>query len=116
MKSIIFNLLEQVVTDAHGEDIWDDLLAGAGLEGAYTSLGNYPDEDLLSPVSAASEHQRIFDRFYRGDNNVTLRTRGLGIGLAVVKSLTEAMGGTVAVACPETGGTVFRVALPTAAP
>lgn len=55
MKGIIFNLLEQVVTNAHGEDAWDDLLAGAGLEGVYTSLGNYPDEELLSLVSTAGE-------------------------------------------------------------
>lgn len=64
----------------------------------------------------AAERARIFDRFYRGEDNVTLRTRGLGIGLAVVKNLTEAMGGTVSVECPATGGTVFRVALPATAP
>ena len=54
MKGIIFNLLEQVVTDAHGDDAWDDLLERAGLDGAYTSLGNYPDDQLFALVGAAS--------------------------------------------------------------
>ena len=55
MKGIIFNLVEEVVTTAHGADAWDAVLAGAGLEGAYTSLGSYPDEDLTRLVAAASE-------------------------------------------------------------
>jgi hypothetical protein len=54
MKGIIYNLLEQVVTEQHGEETWDKLLADADLEGAYTSLGSYPDEELLALVGAAS--------------------------------------------------------------
>jgi hypothetical protein len=55
MKGIVFNLLEQVVTRDHGENTWDDLLSSAGLTGAYTSLGSYPDQDLGQLVGAASE-------------------------------------------------------------
>ena len=55
MKGIIFNLLEEVVSDAHGESVWDDLLSVSGVEGAFTSLGNYPDEDLFKLVGAASQ-------------------------------------------------------------
>src|SRR5712691_7479729 len=54
MKGIVFNLLEDTVSRKYGEDVWDDLLAAAGLEGAYTSLGGYPDGDLLELVDAAS--------------------------------------------------------------
>lgn len=54
MKGIVFNLLEGAVTSARGEDAWDDLLEAAGLDGAYTSLGNYPDHDLTDLVEAAS--------------------------------------------------------------
>jgi hypothetical protein len=54
MKGIIFNLLEQVVTNAYGEDTWDDLLAEAELEGVYTSLGSYPDENLRALVALAA--------------------------------------------------------------
>lgn len=55
MKGVVFNLLEAAVTRDYGEDTWDDLLAAAGLVGAYTTLGNYPDEELGRLVGAASE-------------------------------------------------------------
>lgn len=54
MKGIVFNLLEEVVSGEHGDETWDELLVAAGVDGAYTSLGSYPDEDLLKLVGAAS--------------------------------------------------------------
>lgn len=54
MKGIVFNLLEEIVADEYGEDTWDDLLDDAGLDGSYTSLGNYGDEELMQLVAAAS--------------------------------------------------------------
>jgi hypothetical protein len=54
MKGIVFNLLEGAVTKTYGEDVWDDLLDAAGLDGAYTSLGNYPDQHLTALVGAAA--------------------------------------------------------------
>jgi hypothetical protein len=53
MKGIVFNLLQQVVTDAYGADAWDDLLDRSGSSGIYTSLGSYPDEELESLVETA---------------------------------------------------------------
>jgi heme-NO-binding protein len=55
MKGVVFNLLEELVARDHGEDTWDALLDASGLEGAYTSLGSYADEDLLKLVAAASD-------------------------------------------------------------
>jgi hypothetical protein len=54
MKGIVFNLLAEVVAMQHGEDVWDDLLQTTGLDGVYTSLGSYPDEDMGKLVEAAS--------------------------------------------------------------
>jgi Haem-NO-binding len=54
MKGIIFNLLEDVVTNHYGADTWDNLLQAAQLDGVYTSLGHYPDEQLVALVGAAS--------------------------------------------------------------
>ena len=54
MKGIIFNLLQEIVEQEYGEKTWDALLAAAKLEGAYTSLGSYPDADLMKLVAAAS--------------------------------------------------------------
>jgi hypothetical protein len=55
MKGIVFSLLEDAVTRAYGEDVWDDLLDRSGLGGVYTSLGSYPDSDLFALVAAASD-------------------------------------------------------------
>lgn len=54
MKGVIFNLAEQVVSDAYGADTWDQLLDDTQLDGAFTTLGSYPDEQLFALVSAAS--------------------------------------------------------------
>jgi hypothetical protein len=55
MKGIIFNLVEEVVTSAHGPGAWDAVLDQAGLDGAYTSLGSYADDDLNRLVAAAAQ-------------------------------------------------------------
>ncbi len=55
MKGIVFNLLEQTVTEAHGEQTWDALLDKAGLSGSYASVGSYPDEQLGALVQAAAD-------------------------------------------------------------
>lgn len=55
MKGIVFNLLEEVVRREHGADTWDRLLERSSLEGAYTSLGTYPDSELMRMVGVASE-------------------------------------------------------------
>jgi heme-NO-binding protein len=55
MKGIIFNLLEEVVVSHHGEDTWDQLLTATSLDGAYTSLGSYPDGHVQKLVAAASQ-------------------------------------------------------------
>ncbi len=54
MKGIIFNLVEDSVVDAHGLETWDQILEKAGLDGAYTALGNYPDADFVALISAGS--------------------------------------------------------------
>ncbi|MEQ1502825.1 MAG: heme NO-binding domain-containing protein [Myxococcota bacterium] len=54
MKGIVYNLFEESVRRTHGEDAWDDILDRAGLDGVYTSLGTYPDEQLDRIVEAAA--------------------------------------------------------------
>jgi hypothetical protein len=55
VKGIVYNLLEECVSREYGEDTWDGLLDSAGVDGVYTSLGSYPDEDLFALVAAASD-------------------------------------------------------------
>ena len=55
---------------------------------------------------------RAFERFYLYSRYGTDRPVGTVLGLAIVKELTEAMGGTVSVASAVGVGTAFTVALP----
>ena len=54
MKGVVYNLLEEAVVEKFGADIWDDLLDDAGVAGAYTSLGNYTDDEIIALVNAAA--------------------------------------------------------------
>ena len=54
MKGIVFNLLEEVVVNELGADKWDELLDAAGVDGIYTSLGNYPDAEVVKLVAAGA--------------------------------------------------------------
>ena len=55
MKGLIFNVVSEVVEAEFGVDAWDEVIERAGVEGAYTSLGNYPDAELVALARAAAE-------------------------------------------------------------
>lgn len=53
----------------------------------------------------------IFDLFYRGEDELTRATSGTGIGLALVKQLTESMGAIVRLV-PHDDGSEFQIVFP----
>lgn len=61
---------------------------------------------------AREDVKRVFGRFYRGANARTQGTRGTGIGLAMVKEIVEAHGGTVRVTSEPGQGSEFTMVLP----
>jgi signal transduction histidine kinase len=62
------------------------------------------------------ELERVFERFYRVDASRARTSGGFGLGLAIVRDLVTAMGGTVSVESTVGEGSAFRVVLPVAAP
>jgi len=59
-----------------------------------------------------AQQSRIFERFYRGDENRARSPGGTGLGLSIVKTLVEGMGGQVSVRSQLSQGSVFTVLLP----
>ena len=59
-----------------------------------------------------SEHERIFERFYRRGSELRRETQGVGIGLSIVKHVIEAHGGRVIVRSAVGQGSRFTVELP----
>ncbi len=53
MKGIVFNVVEEIVTELFDADTWDHLLDEAKVDGSYTTLGNYGDHELEDIVAAA---------------------------------------------------------------
>jgi signal transduction histidine kinase len=70
---------------------------------ADTGIGIPPDE-----------LDRVFDRFYRADTSRARASGGFGLGLAIVRDLVQAMGGTVSATSAPGEGSQFRVVLRTA--
>jgi signal transduction histidine kinase len=62
------------------------------------------------PGISEQDLPRIFDRLYRGDQSRA--TRGLGLGLSLVRAYVEAQGGTVTVENKPGGGSIFTLSLP----
>lgn len=89
----------------------------------YTPRGGHVDIDAASEGHADAirvkdtgagipEHDlpRIFDRLYRGDQSRA--TRGLGLGLSLVRAVIEAHGGTISVSSTPGAGSTFTIRLP----
>ncbi|MBF0388211.1 MAG: GAF domain-containing sensor histidine kinase [Candidatus Omnitrophica bacterium] len=55
---------------------------------------------------------RVFDEFYRVDNEINMNVKGTGLGLALAKNIVEAHGGKIWVTSDLGVGTTFHFTLP----
>lgn len=59
------------------------------------------------------DREKVFSRFYRGRGDSVTRTRGAGIGLAIVAEYAASMSGTARVTDAPGGGARFAITFPT---
>jgi signal transduction histidine kinase len=59
-----------------------------------------------------SEHKKIFEKFYRGEDSLVHETKGSGLGLPLVQHIMDAHGGTVDVESAPAKGSTFILTLP----
>jgi two-component system sensor histidine kinase VicK len=100
VEQIIFNLAENALR--HGSATQIELSAH-GLDGRAAVIEVSDNGTGVPP----GERDRLFDRFYRGSNEGA----GFGLGLAIVREVVRALGGTVELDSSAEGGTVVQVTL-----
>ena len=63
-----------------------------------------------------ASQSRLFEKFYRAENVVTLETEGTGLGLYLVRLIMDQLAGTVWCESEEGAGATFFLTLPRAEP
>jgi PAS domain S-box-containing protein len=109
LQQIIWNLLSNAVkfTARDGSVHVSMRRAGSSAEVIVQDTGMGISPDFLPYV---------FERFRQAESPMTRSHRGLGLGLAIVRHLTELHGGTVSAESPGQGrGATFTVRIPLAA-
>jgi signal transduction histidine kinase len=104
LLQVLFNLVDNAMKYARGatsrEVVLEARREGDGLAVSVRDFG---------PGVARRHLRRIFEPFYRGENELTRTTKGTGIGLALVRELADRMGGSVSGGNAEGGG--FQVTI-----
>lgn len=106
LQQIIWNLLSNAVkfTSRDGSVYVSLRRSGSSAELKVRDTGMGIAPDFLP---------RVFERFRQAESPVTRSHRGLGLGLAIVRHLTELHGGTVTAESPGEGlGSTFTIRLP----
>ncbi len=107
LAQVLLNLVRNAITYTPAGGIVSISLERANsaqlaLTVADTGIG-IPPEDL----------ERVFERFYRTDASRTRATGGFGLGLAIVRDLVNAMGGSISAESTVGEGAHFRLLLQT---
>ncbi len=110
LRQIVTNLAENAVkfTDAGRVCVEASVAEAVPAQSAEFEI-LVADTGIGIPPDAQA---RIFERFVQADGSTTRRAGGVGLGLSIVRSLVDALGGTVALASRPGEGTAFRVRLP----
>jgi PAS domain S-box-containing protein len=90
-------------------------------EGRITIELDYDDRDVSLSVCdtgigiSMTAQKRLFEKFFRAENALTVDTEGTGLGLYLVKLIAERSGGSISVHSVERQGSTFTLRLPRAA-
>jgi two-component system sensor histidine kinase VicK len=107
VRQVLANLVENAVKYSPDGGRVDVRLEQAGDRVRFLVL----DEGLGIPPS---EHERVFEKFYRLDPNLTRGVGGTGLGLYICRELVRRMDGQIWVESRDGRGSTFVVELPAA--
>jgi two-component system cell cycle sensor histidine kinase PleC len=106
VKQILINLLSNAVKFTQGG-------GAVTVFGEMDAFGNFEFGVADTGVGIAAEDlERVFDSFGQGKHDVAIADKGTGLGLCIVRGLTEAHGGTVALESEIGKGTRVTLTIP----
>lgn len=107
LKGAVMNLLDNAIKYS-GDGI--EINVKVERKDAKTAVVQVSDHGIGIPQE---QLKHVFKRFYRVPGTVTIRVKGTGLGLFIVRSVAEKHGGKVSVESPGAGkGSTFRLMLP----
>ncbi|MEH2460973.1 sensor histidine kinase [Nostoc sp.] len=106
LKQVLLNLIDNAVNYSEADTP------------IIFQLNQLPDKAIIQICDQGygiplQQQARIFERFYRVDESRSHATGGSGLGLSIVKTLVEGMGGSVSVQSKLGEGSTFTISLPT---
>ena len=107
MVQILINLLDNSIKFGR-EAAEKIILLRLSPQGKYMNISVSDTGPGIDPAAL----KKVFDDFYREDNSLTRKTKGTGIGLALVKKFVLAMGGKVTAANNRDAGCTITISLP----
>jgi two-component system, OmpR family, sensor kinase len=116
LRQVIGNLMSNALTHTPDGSPIEVSIGSGTLDPREPDSGPAVTLDVTDhgPGMAPEQAQRVFERFYRADQARTRTTGGNGLGLAIVRALVTAHGGTASVRTAPGRGATFRIALPLA--
>ena len=103
LETVLRNLIGNAIRYTTGGEVWLECVS----DGDVVSV-EVGDTGIGIPES---QHREIFKEFFQLSNPERDRTKGLGLGLAIVDRLTTLLGHSLAMRSAPGVGTVFRVSL-----
>lgn len=104
LTSALTNLARNSAIHSHGTEMGINLIAESNHFYTFSFWDNgqgVPEEHV----------PHLFERFYRVEAGRSRKSGGTGLGLPIVKSTVESLGGTISVSNRSTGGLEFRFTL-----
>lgn len=109
LKQILINLIGNAIKFTREGHVSLDIQVGTIAGPTCTLLMTVRDSGIGIP---AERLPNIFEPFTQADDSISRVYTGTGLGLTIVKQLTEQMGGTVEVTSEVGKGTTFALAIP----
>lgn len=116
-RPIIVDGDPSALTRLFGNIVDNALKYGHGAEARVFQADDHGIVEVVDtgPGLPAGEMERVFEPFYRADPARTLTDDGVGLGLAVARSIARAHGGDIVMRPNSPQGLIVRVSLPLAA-